>query len=77
MAREQAESKNYSKEMILPAKHIAPIVKGISAGLEALHHNRRLPERTIQQHGRLFIQYLPTTRHRRGEKSAHPHRYAG
>ncbi len=55
--REQAESKNYSKEMILPAKHIAPIVKGISAGLEALHHNRRLPERTIQQHGRLFIQF--------------------
>ncbi len=54
--RAQAESRNYSKEMILPAKHIAPIVKGISAGPEALRHNRRLPERTIQQHGRLFMQ---------------------
>ncbi len=58
--REQAASKNYSKEMILPAKHIAPIVKGISAGLEALQHNRRLPERTIQQHGRLFVQMYNT-----------------
>ncbi|HRD80215.1 MAG: ribonuclease D [Saprospiraceae bacterium] len=55
--REQAEAKNYSKEMILPAKYIAPIVKGISAGLDALRHNRRLPERTIQQFGRLFVQF--------------------
>lgn len=55
--REQAEAKNYSKEMILPAKHIAPIVKSISAGLDALRHNRRLPERTIQQFGRLFVQF--------------------
>lgn len=59
--REQAEAKNYSKEMILPAKYIAPIVKGISAGLDALRHNRRLPERTIQQFGRLFVQFYQQT----------------
>lgn len=62
--REQAAAKNYSKEMILPAKLIAPIVKGISAGLEGLQHNRRLPERTIKQHGRTFVQLFndpPTT----------------
>ncbi len=53
--RQQAQAKNYSKEMILPTKHIAPIVKGISSGLEALRHNRRLPERTIQQHGQTFL----------------------
>lgn len=54
--REQAEAKNYSKEMILPAKHIAPIVKGVASGLEGLRHNRRLPDKIVQNHGRLFIQ---------------------
>lgn len=54
--REMAEAKNYSKEMILPAKHIAPIVRGVAAGLDGLRHNRRLPDKIVQQHGRSFMQ---------------------
>ncbi len=53
--KEQAESKNYSKEMILPAKQIGAIVRGAAAGLDALLHNRRLPERTIKKYGALFV----------------------
>lgn len=54
--REQAEAKNHSKEMVLPAKLIAPIVRGVGSGLEGLRNNRRLPEHIIRQHGRLFTE---------------------
>jgi ribonuclease D len=53
--KDQAEAKNYSKEMILPAKQMGAIVRGAASGLDALLHNRRLPERTIKKYGALFV----------------------
>lgn len=53
--KDQAEAKNYSKEMILPAKQLGAIVRGAASGLDALLHNRRLPERTIKKYGALFV----------------------
>lgn len=40
---EMAERKNYSKEMILPAKYISPITRNIGSGRAALKNHRRLP----------------------------------
>lgn len=41
----EAERKNYSRDMILQKKLIAPIVKAMGAGRSALSGNRRIPER--------------------------------
>ncbi len=54
--RRTAETKNYSKEMILPGKLLGHIVRSISNGREGLKHNRRLPEKLVHQHGALFEQ---------------------
>lgn len=52
--REEAERKNYSKEMILPSKMIAHIVKGIRSGKKALKGNRRLPDKIVDRHWSTF-----------------------
>ncbi len=52
--RRTAEEKNYSKEMVLPGKYLSHLVRGIPSGRDALLRNRRLPEKLIHQHGRLF-----------------------
>lgn len=52
--RDQAEKKNYSKEMILPERYIAVLARGIASGKEALMHNRRVPDKMVEQHGDLF-----------------------
>ncbi len=52
--RELAEKKNYSKEMILPERYVAVLARGIASGKEALMHNRRVPDKMIEQHGALF-----------------------
>ncbi len=39
----KAEQKNYSKEMILPAKYISAITRNIGSGRAALKNHRRLP----------------------------------
>lgn len=52
--REEAERKNYSKEMILPSKMIGHIVKGMKSGKKALRGNRRLPDKIVDQHWELF-----------------------
>ena len=51
---QQAERKNYSKEMILPKKLITPIVKGMKSGKNALLKDRRLPTNTIARHWDTF-----------------------
>jgi ribonuclease D len=46
--REEAERKNYSKDMILPAKLISPILKNIDAGKQTLLDNRTIPNNVIE-----------------------------
>lgn len=55
--RSQAEAKNYSKEMILPTKIIAPLTKSVRSGKEALIDNRRLPSKTIKRWAELFLDF--------------------
>lgn len=49
-----AREKDYSKEMILPQKMIGHIVRSISSGPEALHHNRRITPKVARKYGSLF-----------------------
>lgn len=51
---QQAEQRNHSKEMVLAAKYIPVIVKGIRSGKEGLLDNRRLPDRMVQEHWHLW-----------------------
>jgi ribonuclease D len=48
--RSEAQRLNYSKEMILPAKFIAPILRGIEAGKQSLMDSRIIPDRIVEQH---------------------------
>ncbi len=50
-----AEEKDYSKEMVLPKKHIGHIVRGMRSGKDALFKNRRLPNGYIKRHGSTFF----------------------
>jgi len=52
--RRIAEEKNYSKEMVLSSKLLAPIVKNIKSGKAALLDNRRIPQRLIEDYGGIF-----------------------
>lgn len=53
--RNEAEQKNYSKEMILSSKIIGSLTKAVRSGKEALLGDRRLPARTIQRYSDLFL----------------------
>lgn len=52
--RTEAQKQNHSKEMVLPAKYIAPILRGIDAGKQALLDSRIIPNRLIEQHWNTF-----------------------
>jgi ribonuclease D len=52
--RTEAQRQNYSKEMILPAKYIALILRGIDSGKQALLDSRIIPNRLIEQHWSVF-----------------------
>jgi ribonuclease D len=52
--RSEAQRLNYSKEMVLPAKFIAPILRGIDAGKQALLDSRIIPDRLIEQNWTTF-----------------------
>jgi ribonuclease D len=56
--RSEAQRLNYSKEMILPAKFISPIVRGIESGKQALLDSRIIPDRLVEQHWKLFQHLL-------------------
>lgn len=61
--RKEAERKNYSKEMILPAKQITSIVKHIDGGKSELKSNRRIPGHLLTRHWDMlndFFQEKPT-----------------
>ncbi len=53
--RQEAEQKNYSKEMILSSKIIGALTKAVRSGKEALYGDRRLPAKTIQRYGDHFL----------------------
>ncbi len=53
--RSVAEEKNYSKEMILPSKIISQLLRGVRGGMDAMLENRRLPAKTIQRYGAMFV----------------------
>jgi ribonuclease D len=52
--RSEAQRLNYSKEMILPAKFISPIVKSIDNGKQALLDSRIIPDRLVEQNWKTF-----------------------
>ncbi len=52
--RSEAERKNYSKEMILPAKYIGFIIRNIKSGKGALKNHRRIPNGIVQNHWETF-----------------------
>ena len=49
-----AERRDHSKEMVLPAKYISHIVRGISSGANALRQNRRIPNKLAKKYGDEF-----------------------
>lgn len=51
-----AEQRNHSKEMVLPKKAIAPIVKTMGSGLNGLRNNRRISDRFIDRYGKKMEQ---------------------
>ncbi len=52
---EEARRKDHSKEMILPGKYISAIVRAVHSGIDALKHNRRLPDNMINRYGQIFV----------------------
>ncbi len=52
--RLEAERKNYSKEMILPAKFIAAFVRNMKSGKASLLNHRRVPDRIIEKNWNAF-----------------------
>ncbi len=52
--REEAMRLNWGKEMILAAKHIAPIVRGVDVGKQALLDNRTVPNHVVEQLWHIF-----------------------
>ncbi len=47
-----AEQRNHSKEMVLPKKAIAPIVKTMGSGVNGLRNNRRISDRFVDRYGK-------------------------
>ncbi len=52
--RQEAERKNYSKEMILPSKFIGMFVRNMKSGKNALINHRRMPDKIIEQNWNTF-----------------------
>jgi ribonuclease D len=53
----EARKRNHSKEMVLPAKYINPIVRVIHSGKESLTDNRRIPDSVVRKYSSLFQQF--------------------
>jgi ribonuclease D len=58
--RQTAERRNHSKEMVLPVKYIAAVIKNIRSGKEALKDHRRLPNHIIDQYWDKFNELYQT-----------------
>ena len=56
--RSTAERKNYSKEMVLPAKYIGAIVRNVKSGKNALLNHRRVPNKLVENYWDQFESLL-------------------
>ena len=52
--RQEAQRLNHSKDMVLPSKYIAPILRGVESGKHALLDSRIIPDRLVTQHWDTF-----------------------
>jgi ribonuclease D len=52
--RNEAQRLNHSKEMVFPAKFIAPVLRGIDSGKQSLLDSRIIPDRIVEQHWKTF-----------------------
>ena len=52
--RQEAQRLNYSKDMVLLSKYIAPILRGVESGKHALLDSRIIPDRIVTQHWDTF-----------------------
>lgn len=52
--REEARSRNITKDMVLPSKTMVPIAKSMAQGKSALHQNRMISDKLIQIHWHLW-----------------------
>lgn len=52
--RSEAERKDYSKEMVLPAKYIGAIVRNVKSGKGALLNHRRIPNKLVDNYWNQF-----------------------
>jgi ribonuclease D len=52
--RQEAERKDYSKEMVLPAKFIGAFVRSMKSGKASLLNHRRVPDRIIEKNWETF-----------------------
>jgi ribonuclease D len=59
--RQEAERKNYSKEMVLPAKFIGAFVRNMKSGKGALLNHRRVPDKIIENNWDIFIELYRRT----------------
>ena len=51
----EAERRNHSKEMVLAARLIGPIVRAVPQGLKSMRNNRRLSDRLVDRYGQKFV----------------------
>jgi ribonuclease D len=54
--RSEAERKDYSKEMVLPAKYIGAIVRNVKSGKGSLLNHRRIPNKIIENNWDKFLE---------------------
>lgn len=52
---DEARRRDHSKEMVMPSKYISAIVRAVHSGIDALKHDRRLPDSLINRFGELYI----------------------
>ncbi len=52
--RNEARRLNYSKEMVMPTRHIGTIVKGVEGGKQNLLDNRTIPNGLVSQYWEVF-----------------------
>jgi ribonuclease D len=52
---DEARRRDHSREMVMPTKYISAIVRAVHSGLDALRHDRRLPDSLVHRFGEQFI----------------------
>jgi ribonuclease D len=58
--RQEAQRLNHSKDMVLQSKFIAPIIRSVDSGKQALMDSRIIPDRLVAQHWDTFQKLYQT-----------------